>query len=145
MRGRLFFWAWRKQFPPGGKEARNIFIPKSEKTYQQSPSSFKPIFLISGLNQNFEYLYKGRLKGGQLSRSQSGFRKERSAVDAVQYVRGIIKRICYRSLRPHRGEGQAEHPRRGNHDINKRLIGEKKIHVERELVMNQTRDLAGIE
>jgi len=77
-------------FPSCWKVQKLLLLPKPGKPPEE-PSSFRPICLIDGSGKLLEKLVCIRLEraiadAGDLSRSQFGFRKARSTVDAVNRV-----------------------------------------------------------
>lgn len=80
-----------QKFPVIWKEASVSLIWKGKSTDASCPSSFRPICLLSTVGKLFERLIRDRLereleqKGG-LSDRQFGFRKGRSAVQAINMV-----------------------------------------------------------
>lgn len=80
-------------FPEQWKEARLVLLRKGKKPLDE-PSSYRPLCLLNTVGKLFEKLIKIRLENwlgvGGLSENQFGFRRGRSAIDALQKVMAIV-------------------------------------------------------
>ncbi|VVC46488.1 Endonuclease/exonuclease/phosphatase,Reverse transcriptase domain [Cinara cedri] len=82
------------EFPERWKVAKLVLLRKGDKPLD-SPSAYRPICLLDSVGKLFERLLKVRIEGavqdsGGFSDRQYGFRRGRSAVDAIQRVMGIV-------------------------------------------------------
>ena len=89
-------------FPSEWKQAELILIPKPGKKGDISPSAYRPICLISEVGKIFEkIIVNGILEhlenvGPNISHRQYGFRKGRSAIDAIDRVVSMANEIVQR-------------------------------------------------
>ncbi len=93
----------KQVFPKEWKVAKVVLIPKSGKIIETT-SAYRPTCLLDSISQLYEHLIAARIKkelknGGDLSRSQLGFREGRSTTDTVKKVLDIADVIRRRSGR----------------------------------------------
>ena len=82
-------------FPQEWKKARLVLVKKPNKP-DFSPSSYRPICLLSEAGKLFERVLAGRLQehldqSDGLAGGQFGFRRHRSTVDAIWHLRELIE------------------------------------------------------
>lgn len=86
---------YEQSFPKSQKLARLVLIWKSGRPLDDL-SSYRPLCLLGCVGKLYEGLIKARLEGelmsvGAISDLQFGFRKGRSTVDAVEWVKEQVK------------------------------------------------------
>lgn len=82
-------------FPPVWKEASLVLIPRPGRD-AESPSAYRPIFLLGEAGKMLEYIVASRLTqhlegdGPNLVEDQFGFRRGRSTIDAIRHIRSLV-------------------------------------------------------
>ena len=78
-------------FPRKWKVSRLVLLNKGKGGAPDSPSSYRPLCMLSTIGKVMESMLQARLRkaieeGGGLSEEQHGFREEHSTIDAIRRV-----------------------------------------------------------